>query len=257
MAVIDIFTFNGEYDILKMRYEMLKDVVDEFIICEADLAFSGHPKPMYSMATDVFYDPIYTWPKVKIWKIEHKYTEQEVELARNSKYTQGHPRWMLEYLQKEDIKKALTHLKDDDIVYIGDVDEIWEHREPNGIEKLKLRVYTYWLNNLSSEEFWGPIRAYYKDVKDKCFNDIRNDTRYRTTDYQGWHFTNQGGLEAVKQKVKDQYNEEVFNKEIGENLDKRFGVADYIGRDFTFVTDESDWPSWLLINREEFAHLLK
>jgi hypothetical protein len=110
----------------------------------------------------------------------------------------------------------------------------------------------------SSEEFWGPIRAYYKDLRDKCFNDIRNNPQYRTEDYQGWHFTNMGGLLAVKQKAIDQYDNIVFNGQIiYEGIDANFGIRDYIGRDFKLEVDEKDWPPWLVIHREEFAKLLK
>ncbi len=254
--VIDLISYNGEADVLELRLNMLGDIVDEFIICEAETTFGGNLKLLhYQQQKERFKK----WHhKIKYHIIENTFTSKEIEEARVSKYTGGDPRWVNEYLQKEAIKKALTHLKDNDIIYIGDVDEIWEHKEPSGIEKLKLRVYTYYLNMRSSEEFWGPMRAYYKDVKDKCFNDIRNNIDYRTKDFQGWHFTNQGGLLAVKQKAIDQYNDIMFNGEfIYNKIDKNFGVRDYVGRDFKLEINESDWPPWLKENREKFARLLK
>ena len=138
------------------------------------------------------------------------------------------------------------------------MDEFWEHREPNGIEKLKLRVYTYWLNNRSSEVFWGPIRAYYKDIKDKCLNDVRNDANNRTPDYQGWHFHNTGGLEEVRRKVMANYNNELFNDVyIKEKVDERYGKIDYLGRNFKLEVDETDWPPWLKEHRQDYKNMLK
>jgi beta-1,4-mannosyl-glycoprotein beta-1,4-N-acetylglucosaminyltransferase len=253
--IVDIFSYNGEADVLELRLNALGDIVDQFVIVEASSNFGGLPKPYFYLEQR---ERFAKWDsKIKHFKIDDNYTEEEVEQARASKYTGGDIRWMHEYLQKESIQKAITHLSDEDTVYIGDVDELWEHREPHGIEKLKLHVYTYYLNMLSTEEFWGPIRAQYKDVKGKCLNDIRNDTTYRTPDYQGWHFTNQGGLEAVKQKVRDQYTGVVFNDELVMStiLDERFGKVDYIGRPFVLTVDESHWPPYLKENKEKYKHL--
>lgn len=254
MAIIDAFSYAGEADILELRLRMLDPVVDQFVIVEANYTFSGHEKPLYYKQQEDRFAP---WAhKIKYYVVENEYSPEEVEQARISPHTQGHYRWMLEFLQKEAIHKAISHLDDEDTVYVGDVDEMWEHREPHGIEKLKLRVYTYFLNLRSTEEFWGPIRAKYKDIKGKCLNDVRNNAEYRTEDYQGWHFTNQGGLEAVKKKIVDQYNEDFFAiAPIQSALDERFGKKDYIGRDFILTEDESEWPLFLRENRETYQHL--
>lgn len=252
MAIIDIFSYNGESDLLELRLNALGDVVDEFIICEARSTFSGLPKPLYFTEQRLWRE------KITYHVIDEEYTEEEVEQARNSPYTGGIERWMREYMQKESLKKALTHLDDEDIVYVGDVDELWEPREYVGIEKLKLRVYAYWLNFRSTEEFWGTIRCKYKDIKGQCLNDVRNDLSYRTTDYQGWHFTNMGGMEALKKKITDQYNQEVFNSTlIHELMPQNYGIRDFIGRDFDFETDESEWPEYLKINKESYKNLCK
>ena len=254
--VIDCITYAGEEDLLEIRLNILDEFVDEFIIVEAQSTFSGLPKPLY-----------YEQQKERFKKWEHKikyhitnenYTKEEEKDAYQSKYTEGLERWVREYLQKEEIKKAITHLKDDDIVYLGDVDEIWQPRPPNGIEKLKLRVYTYYLNMTSTEEFWGTIRCQYKDIKDKCFNEVRNNIEYRTEDYQGWHFTNMGGREAFKKKLVDQYNEQAFNSvAIRKMADYRFGVTDLLGRDYDLEVDESNLPEYILLNKAKYAKLLK
>lgn len=254
--VIDIFSYNGEADLLELHLSVLDKYVDQFIIVEASTTFCGSVKPMYFYITQ---ERFKKWEhKIKYHVVDEKYTEEEWQKAKESKYTNGDQRWMWEYLQKESLQKAMTHLNDEDVVYVGDVDEIWEHKEYKGLEKLKLRVYAYYLNLLSTEEFWGPVRCKYKDIKDKCLNDIRNDISLRTEDYQGWHFTNQGGKEAVRKKVIDQYNGEVFNTDlINKNVDINFGVVDYIGRDFKFEVNESDWPQFLKDNRQKYIHLLK
>ena len=47
MKVIDSFLFFNEFDVLRMRTEYLKDVVDYFLICECKYTFSGKEKPYY------------------------------------------------------------------------------------------------------------------------------------------------------------------------------------------------------------------
>jgi hypothetical protein len=250
--VIDVISFNGEFDMLELRLNILGDVVDQFIITEGRSTFAGNPK---ELTFDI--EKFKPWKdKIKYFVIEDEYSDEEVEAARVSKYTIGHPRWMHEFLQKEGIKRALTHLRDDDICFIGDVDEIWNMNEnlfPLGC-KLKLRVYSYFLNYRSNEEFWGPICYPYGYLKDECLNNLRNETD-RTLDYAGWHFTSQGGLEAVQKKMKDNANE-VFNSRIISMLPYTFGKSDYIGRNFTFKVDESDWPQYLKDNREKYDRLL-
>src|SRR3990167_11222399 len=140
MRVIDVITYNGERDLLNLRHEILKDYVDEFIVVQAPTTFTGKPKPIY---------PVPDWATSYV--IDENYTHEEIELAENSPNTIGADHWKHEFLQKESIKKALTHLDDEDIVFIGDCDEIWDPEvaldDKYSLSKLKLRVYTYWLDN--------------------------------------------------------------------------------------------------------------
>ncbi len=45
--IYDCFAFFNELDILRIRIEELKDVVDKFILVEATKTHSGNPKPLY------------------------------------------------------------------------------------------------------------------------------------------------------------------------------------------------------------------
>lgn len=255
MAVIDVITYHNEEDLFDLRYNILSPYVDEFVVVESVSSFGGEPKELnFGKIKDKY-------SKVTYYVNNDDYTPEEVEFARESPNTNGYLRWMHEFLQKESIQKAIVHLRDGDEVFIGDVDEIWDPSltyPETGVTKLKLRVYTYYLNLRSSEEFWGTIHAHYRDVKGQCLNHLRTNSDERNTkDYQGWHFTNQGGELAIRRKLYDQYNPAVFGNETWFNLSERFGKKDYVGRDFTFVEDESDWPLFLKANREKYGHLLK
>ena len=255
--IIDCVTYHNEADLFDLRYNILKPYVDEFIVVEFVSAFNGDPKELgFEKIKDKY-------PDVRYYVNQDDYTQEEIEFARGSINTGGHARWMHEFLQKERIKKALTHLEDDDIVFVGDVDEIIEPMfyeiPPDKLTKFKLRVYSYFLNLRSNEQFWGPICARYSEIKNECLNHLRNSHEKKNTIAEcGWHFTNQGGVEIIKKKVFDQYNPDVFGYATYDNLELRFGKVDYIGRaDIKFTEDESEWPQFLKDNREKYKHLLK
>lgn len=117
MAVIDVTTFNGERELFEIRYNILKDYVDQFIVIEFDKTFSGKPKELFFNNT---YDKVVYYYNPERLYIKYK------ELAETSPNTKGADHWKREFMQKESIKDRLTHLQDDDIVFIGDIDEIYD-----------------------------------------------------------------------------------------------------------------------------------
>lgn len=253
MAIIDVVTFNGEYDLFDLRYNILKDFVDQFIVVESTETFSGKPKPLY------FERVRRNYPKAIYAVNEGDYTPEEIKQAEESPNTKGAAHWKLEFMQKERIKLALEHLKDDDIVYIGDVDEIWE---PSPIinwmpVKLKLRVYTYHLNNSSNEVFYGTLRLKYKFIKDECLNHLRTNSPL-SIDFAGWHFTSMGGEKELRRKLTDSYTKESYaTQAVLDNLPAAIKQRrDFLGRNFTYMVDETEWPQYLKDNREKYKHLL-
>ena len=257
--IIDCFTFNNEKDILDIHLNVLKDYVDQFIIVEFDKTFSGKDKPYYFKQ---YQDEYKDFP-IKYVTFDESHYEKYRELAESSPNTIGASHWKREFMQKECIKDALENCKDDDIIYIGDADELWQPspfiKRATQPAKLKLKVYSYWLNNRSNEEFWGTLFTRYKWMKDKCLNHLRSDTKLRTDNEWGWHFTSMGGYEEVKRKLSDSYTEESYwNPDVQAHLEESLvSNKDFLGRDFTYSLSEEDWPQWLKDNREKYKHLLK
>ena len=262
--IIDVFTFNGEYDLLEVRLNTLNSVVDEFIIIEAPTTFSGKPKPLYYEAQKERYSQFAS--KIKYFVIDESYGEEEIAQAYSSPNTQGADHWKHEFLQKESIKKALTHLNDNDIVFIGDVDEIWfpEAAEaakmtfslmPDGIVKLKLRVYCYYFNNRSTEEFWGPINCRYGAIKNKVLNHVRSDVSNRNKIEMGWHFTSLRDI--LRRKLENSYTEDTYaSPQVMNNLESNIAQnKDFLGRPFSYTVDESGLPQYLLDNKEKYKNL--
>lgn len=257
--IYDVFTYNGERDLLDLRLRMLDEHVDKFIIVEAKTTFSGNKKLLHFGHDEGHFER--WWKKIEYYIIDEDYSPEDIALANSSPNTLGAEHWKREFLQKESIKKALVKsgVKDDDTVYIGDVDEIWEPYElgEGGPRKLKLRVYAYYLDNRSDEEFWGPIVAYYKDIKGEVLNHLRSRTDIRTRAYYGWHFTSMGGYEEVLRKLNDSYTEKSYNT-VGVRalLPGRIETGeDYLGRPFLFKSDTTDWPPFLKRNWKRYTHM--
>lgn len=175
----------------------------------------------------------------------------------------GPAHWKREFCQKESIKDALTELKDDDVVFIGDCDEIWNPDKLASMLtyacKLKLKVYSYYLNNRSTERFWGPIVAQYQDIKDECLNHLRSHLLPKTDNEFGWHFTSMGGHDKVKKKLEDSYTPDSYaSPKVIDNLkDNIDNNKDFLFRDFTYTLDESSWPPYLKEHKELYKELLK
>src|SRR3989338_4835160 len=215
MAIIDIFSFCGEMDILEIRLNILSDYVYEFIICESDKTFTGLKKPLYFKENMERYKKFL--PKIKHFVM----ASDDPILLLGAKKSPGIPRnllwwkpenlywWKREYTQKESMRYALTHLKDDDLVFIGDADEIWNPLNmPTERCKLEQTVYSYYLNNRSSEWWEGTSVMPYSLIKQYPLDDLRAHDHHKrpieqapTFKNNGWHFTNIGGAEFVKRKL--------------------------------------------------------
>ena len=256
--ICDILTYNGEQELFEIRYHVLKDAVDEFRVVEFDQTFSGKPKK--SQFTQ-------NWDKVKHYFVTQEIWEQYTELAKsspNTEYGKGAEHWIREFAQKEAIKDCLVDLHDDDILFIGDCDEIWRpslaQYIPKKSHKLGLLVYSYYLNNRSSERFYGTLFTKYGIIKHRCLNHIRSiPSYYEMIPNGGWHFTSMGGHERVKQKLTDSYTEQTYaSPTILDNLRENIeGGMDFLGRRFTYEVDESLWPEYLKENKHKYKHLLK
>lgn len=247
--IYDVVTYNGEKELFDLRYNILKDYVDEFRVIEFNKTFSGKDKKwLFNNFDD---------EKIVYYQIREEDYEKYRELAESSPNTIGAEHWTREFMQKESIKDCLIDLLDEDIVYIGDCDEIWLcPLDPIEPVKLKLEVYTYWLNNRSNEQFWGTLCANYGMIKGECLNHLRANAR-KTENILGWHFTSMKPY--LKQKLLDSYTEETYaNKQVMDNLvDNIAKNKDFLGRDFKYWLGETNWPAYLTQNRHKFKHLIK
>lgn len=263
--IYDTFSFFNELDLLEIRLNILNKYVDYFVLCESPKTFSGLNKPLYFKENK---NRFTKWKKKIINFIVDDYPKDQkiYQLMNSRSYV---PKDLVHYCrafyQKESIKKALVGLKDDDICYYSDVDEIWKPQKiDNASYKLWMKCYTYFLNNRSSEVWAGTVVTKYKNIKNGCLNDLRaNPTNFKSDG--GWHFTNMGGVGAIRSKI-EAYDHQEFNKsDIKSSIEKRIKnnedylgrKHDYAGKRFKFWIDENDLPQYLKNNREKYLYMFK
>src|SRR3990167_7449921 len=120
MAVIDVFTFNGENAVLRLHLSILDQYVDRFVIVEANKTFTGFDKPLYFFRDQRFFKK--WWKKIDYYVVNDWDAPQLWEQAIRSPNTKGADHWKREFYIKESIHKALKYAKvqDDDTLLLGD-----------------------------------------------------------------------------------------------------------------------------------------
>ncbi len=282
IKIYDVFTFFNELELLEMHLNILAPYVDYFVIIECTETFSGLPKKLFFQEN-----------QARFKKFKHKiihYVTNDAPASENDlrqrlqnpqlsdldreiinhaltsdNVPKGQLHWLKEFYQKESIKKALVNLSDNDVCFVGDVDEIWNPHamidfSRDDIFKLKQDVYVYYLNNRSSEPWAGTLVTKYKNIKNGCLNHLRtvSKTKYTYIENGGWHFTNQGGADQIRRKLESYGHQEFNNDDIKSKIeDKISGNKDFIGRNFQFWIDQSSLPKYILDHKEKYKRFFK
>lgn len=254
--VYDCFIFFNELDLLEIRLNELNEVVDKFVLIEANKTFQNNHKPYYFEENKERFSPF-------LDKIIHvKLDKYPLFIPVINPFTP----WKLEFFQRNSIVKGLVNCKPEDIVLISDVDEIpkasvLKEMLANGIDQiygLKMDMYMYFLNNQliydggssmtleeSKDGIWHCTAVLpYKLLKQKP-NRIRKiimRTRRRGEVFKiipnaGWHFTYLGGVKNIIQKLEafshTEFNNDTFKSQ--EKIEEYITTGkDLFGRDMQF-----------------------
>ena len=278
MKKYDTFIFFNELDLLEIRLNILNDVVDYFVLVESTKTFTGVDKPLYYNENKERYKKF----QDKIIHIivddmpntfEELLSREGDDLDRSihndclttPNVPKGEVHWLREFYQKEQIKKGLVGLNDDDFVFISDLDEIWEPSlnldfNSDFIYRFNQKVYCYYLNNLSSENWFGTVGTKYKNIKNYSINHIRtpNRNKYTLIPNAGWHFTFQGGGDNIKRKIESYGHQELNRDDIKSQINNRLNSnVDVFGRGYTLHIDNSNLPNFVINNKEKYKHMIK
>ena len=214
--VYDCFQFHNELELLEVRLAELYEVVDRFVLVEATYTHAGDPKPLH-----------YAENRARFAAYADKIVH--VVVADDP----GGFAWQREAHQREAIARGLEDCGPDDLIIVGDADEILRapvverlRHEPDGGAGLfapQLDIFLYFLD-LKSPEPWVSVAA-------APWNLIRrigpNRARYlakqgigRVVPNAGWHFTWMGGIERFRAKLESFAHREMIAGIDGEAAEK-------------------------------------
>lgn len=246
--IYDCFYFFDELDLLEIRFEILNDIVDYFVISEAKESFAGKPK---SLLFKENYERYSKWHNKIIYVNPPNYKEDTVlfRKALNSPNTgQKEEVWLREFYQKESIDYALSSCREDDIIFISDLDEIWNPKLSlsitDGVVYRPVQECRPFYFNLKSDQSitkWTGTRfSNYKTYKFFGPNHFRTEREVVGVPISngGWHFT---WLNKKKNKWGDSHPDNHIR------LDNLINSS--------IIKDETSLPEYLIKNKEKWDHL--
>lgn len=258
MTVYDGFTYNGEYECLLLRLHELDSVVDRFILVEGDKTFTGQRK-----------ERLYYHNHHEHW-LPSRLRERIIPVYAVLPDNAPSP-WDRETYQRNSILLGLGGARPDDVLLMGDVDEIpraaavrdvVEHM--NGQDQIAFEQThaMYYVNVVCHTMRWRGTQAarvsWARHVTPQGMRDYRNRAPFVADG--GWHFTSlQGaeGLDGYKRKLCGfSHAEEVapFMDETHLRECVALGIDPTGRRDVLFQVREpveGDYPAWLWQHRAE------
>ena len=252
-TIYDTFIFNNELDILEIRLNEMYSIVDRFVIVEGNRTHSNKSKSLN------FNDNL-----KRFEKFLHKITYIVVEdwPATDS--------WSMERHQRDCIMRGLTSCKDNDIIIMGDCDEIARASSIKEFEPSKIimnfeqNLYYYSLNCQADQNWdWLKITTY-KNLKEKTPCGIRY-TPFTATDSTikngGWHFSYCTDISGIIYKIDCTAHQEYNRDDIKDRsrLEKLVKEGkDVFGRNLTYHFTEINetYPNYILENLDKYKHLV-
>lgn len=268
--LLDCFTLNNEIDILEGRLEYLYDMVDMFIIVEANITHNGTPKKLNYLdniqrfkkfSDKILYCPIYMNPD-----------NYDFVTVFDDQYKSG--LWKVENEQRNHIMQGLQFFEDDAFVMISDLDEIPRKSSISTAMNFindqvpmlgfKQDLYFYNLTQKQVYECYGTVLCKNKTVKQNSPQFVRLK-RWRHyipyMDNAGWHLSYWGSPEEIRNKIiiapHQEYNKPKFT-DINNIIEKIKTSQDLFERDNPLVVvDRSTHDSefYNIFERYEYKHI--
>lgn len=209
--VVDVFLFNDEFDMLRLRLNELKPYVSEFVVVEAPWTFSGLTKPLYfKERAGEFSD----YP-ITALSIE----EGNWSAVTNPWVREGHCRNFAR-------KYLLDTCSDSDIIVLSDIDEIPDFRKLD-LAEIKLPLFCememFYYNftcHFKHAPWKGTVMFNKNDLARRSLSQFRMDkfARHPTipTIRCGWHISYFMTPEKIADKLRDfshqEYNNPNYNQ---------------------------------------------
>tara|TARA_Y100001970_G_scaffold49355_1_gene62583 strand:- start:1165 stop:1971 length:807 start_codon:yes stop_codon:yes gene_type:complete len=222
MKIFDCFQYFNEEHIADLRFNILNDFVDFFVIVESTLNHQGETKKLN-------FD-INNYPKFKKKIIYHVVDDTPKNLIKSHKGGES----PVEQFQRNSIEKGLYGCHDNDLVILSDVDEIPNLKKLDLFDKKNYAVFSqkmfmYKLNllNLNENNWHGSRICLRKNLKSPQwlrnlkfkkypfwrFDKLRN---LQIIPDGGWHFAYLQNPKNIEKKIKSFAHGEYNTKDIAD-----------------------------------------
>jgi len=278
--IYDCFTFFNELDLLEIRLNVLKDVVDRFVLVEAGETHTGKPKAF-----------LFDENRARFAAFLDR-----IEYVRIDRFPEGHDAWWNECYQRNRILDGLAKARQDDVVLISDLDEIprpelvERYAKIPGVWTFNMRSFGFYLNweDLRCRNMCGTKMLSYRDLTtgfdgvevtyDEFLPEDGNQgatvTKVRRRTFppsrggerklrdSGWHFTCLGGAAALLTKMRavaphrgfDPEDPSLTVEKVEALLAKGQGPA--LKMNCFAVPIDASFPRYLRENVDRYAHLV-
>ena len=264
MAIYDCFQFFDEEHVLDLRFNILNEFVDFFVIVESTTNHQGNLKKL-------------NFDSNKFKKFNNKIIYVVVDdTAEAIKKPHLWGESLVEQHQRNSIMKGLKNCKEDDLIILSDVDEIPDLSKINSFEKknkyavFSQKMFGYKINLLNeTENNWHGSKIclkknfkspqWLRDLKFKKYPFWRIDKirNLQIIENGGWHFAYLQKPENILNKIKSfahgEFNKENFTNL--ENIKKKINMKkDIFNRGITYkkVTIDNSFPKYIIENKEKF-----
>lgn len=259
--IVDAFMFAGEYDLLEIRLTELDGLADRFVLVESPRTFTGRAKPLHYLDHA---DRYARWHD----RIRHVVVDDMPDGA-------GVTAWDRERHQRDAIARGLTDLRAEDVVLVGDCDELpnpdavvrahnyLSHHNDRPISFLQTLSFFH-LNMRCYTVPWFGTQATTVDLVRRVGAEVVRTQRQRPRDvlgYAGWHATNLGDEQFLRTKLKSFSHTECDTPAITDPAHLRRCIAagvDPSGRtDIRFRAEPIDatYPQTVLAGLPRWRHL--
>ena len=266
MKIFDCITFFQENFITNIRFEILKDCVDYFFICESMYDHKGNKKQLN-------------------FKLLNKNLKNKIiHIVKKDKFSKSHTPWQNQAIQREYLKNFVFNYSDnDDFIMFSDPDEI---PNPNVVKNLKLerkygifmqKSFCYKFNLLNSYESpWEGTRiCLKKNLKSIDFmrqKVLKKNLKYsflrvdkersiQIIDNGGWHFNNLMSATEISKKLQTFAHSEFGDKKFSsikvikkkiENNEDLFERGYY----YTKIKIDNSFPDYILKNKRNLKKFI-
>ena len=262
--IIDCITFFNEKFIFDLRYKVLEEVVDQFIICESRYDHKGKEK--------------------KLNFEKEKYDEKKINyIILDEKFPEGNNTWQNQAYQRDYMLKNLSHLNENDYIFFSDPDEIinpklldnFTLKRKYGIFMQKCFNYKFNLYNPYESPWQGTRVCKKKNLKSIDF--MRQKIKAKNLKYSffrvdkeksielfqdaGWHFNNIMSSKDISIKLKTfahtEFNLEKFTdpKIIEKKINQKIDLFER-GHQYQKVLIDGTFPENILKDRDNYKEYI-